>query len=271
MAPLKIGVSLELGCIYGSSLDEDAAAYIAAVEAAGATVTGAQRTFINNFYKSAKADYYTSLKRLYLPIWGVAAANAIDMITLASGTFAGGVTHASGYVQGNGSTGYFDFGATYSGLSMGQSDAHIAAGRITNNAGVNSCLIGARPAGLSTCYIATVSGAISTRGNCYDDGGASLTALTGIFVSNITSPTSGYLYNLSNAGSTNATDATVGGTIPTTTNIHAMRRNWASADIYDSGRHIFWSAGPSMTNASVANYASHMRTLWEGCTGLTLP
>jgi hypothetical protein len=49
---------------------------------------------------------------MFLPIWGIAAPNAIGMISGSSGTFNGTVTHAAGYVQGNGSTGYFDFGST---------------------------------------------------------------------------------------------------------------------------------------------------------------
>ena len=93
---------------FNAGHDANASAYISAVVAAGATVSKVQSAAVHEFYRRAKGGgYYASLKRLYLPIWGVAAANAIDMIGLTSGTFVGGVTHAAGYVQGNGTTGYF--------------------------------------------------------------------------------------------------------------------------------------------------------------------
>jgi hypothetical protein len=88
------------------TLDPDARAYIAAVETAGGTVSATQRTAVSDFYRAGKsAGWYSSIKRLYLPIWASAAPNAIDMIGLTSGTFIGTVTHAAGYAQGDGTTG----------------------------------------------------------------------------------------------------------------------------------------------------------------------
>jgi hypothetical protein len=111
------------------ALDPDAKAYIAAVETAGATVSGGQKAAINTFFKTGKSEgWYSNIKRLYLPIWAAAAPNAIDMIDLGSGTFNGGVTHAAGYVQGNGSTGYFDTGSTAT--AKGLSDASCSLGFI---------------------------------------------------------------------------------------------------------------------------------------------
>jgi hypothetical protein len=90
------------------ALDPDAKGYIDAVVAAGGTVSGGQKSAINTFVKTGKADgWYSSLKRMYLPIWGVAAPNAIDMIALGSGTFSGTVTHTAGYVTTDGTTGHF--------------------------------------------------------------------------------------------------------------------------------------------------------------------
>lgn len=95
------------------SFDPDALAYIAAIEAQGATVTGAQKTAISDFVAAEKAaSRWTGLKRFYLPVWGIAAANAICMKSLTSGTFSGGVTHAAGYVEYNGTSGSFNANAT---------------------------------------------------------------------------------------------------------------------------------------------------------------
>lgn len=91
-----------------SGLDPDAKGYIDAVVTAGGTVSGTQKNAINTFVKTGKADgWYSSLKRLYLPIWAAAAPNAIDMIGLTSGTFTGTVTHTAGYVTSDGTTGHF--------------------------------------------------------------------------------------------------------------------------------------------------------------------
>jgi hypothetical protein len=92
-----------------SGLDPDAKGYIDAVVTAGATVSATQKKAINTFVKTGKSDgWYSSIKRMYLPIWASAAPNAIDMIGRTSGTFNGTVTHGAGYVQGDGSTGYFN-------------------------------------------------------------------------------------------------------------------------------------------------------------------
>ena len=97
------------GVFSSGGLDRLAARYIKVVENAGANVTTQQRDAISLFFKSGKSDgWLSSMRRIYLPIWGVAAANAIDLISRTSGTFVGGVTHGSGFVQSNGTTGYFN-------------------------------------------------------------------------------------------------------------------------------------------------------------------
>lgn len=117
-----MALGLGLGLTFTRSfanLDPDAAAYVTAVRAAGATVSGAQATAISNFIISEKAASRWDLnKRLYFPVWAVASANAICMKTLTSGTFIGGVTHAPGYIQGDGTTGHFNCDASPSVLGL---------------------------------------------------------------------------------------------------------------------------------------------------------
>ena len=62
---MQYAYAYQLNGTQTSGLDPSAKAYINAVVAAGATVSGAQRTAINNFYKTGKSDgWYSSLKRL---------------------------------------------------------------------------------------------------------------------------------------------------------------------------------------------------------------
>jgi hypothetical protein len=106
--------------------DTDANAYISAVAAVGATVTTAQQTAINEFFIAGKVDgWYSSIKRLYLPIWGAAAPNAICMLSLTSGTFVGNVTHNAGSVSTTAPTGHFLVSATPASLGINQDNASI--------------------------------------------------------------------------------------------------------------------------------------------------
>jgi len=71
------------------------AAYIAALTAAGATVTAPQQAAISTFMSGEiAAGRWDKHKRLYFPVWQLAAANAICMKSLTSGTFNGDIAHA---------------------------------------------------------------------------------------------------------------------------------------------------------------------------------
>jgi hypothetical protein len=109
-----------------NNIDPDAEGYIDAVVAAGGTVSGGQKTAINTFIKGEKAaSRWILQKRIYLPIWGVAAANAIDIVSLTSGTFVGNVTHNAGSVSTTAPTGHFLANATPASLGINQADASI--------------------------------------------------------------------------------------------------------------------------------------------------
>jgi hypothetical protein len=112
------------------------AAYIAALTAAGASVTAPQRAAISSFMSGEiAAGRWDGIKRLYLPVWGSAAANAICMKSLTSCTFNGAFTHASGYIQG-GYSKYITLGTTLAALGLSAS-SHYFAGlfktAVTNN------------------------------------------------------------------------------------------------------------------------------------------
>lgn len=257
------------------SLDPDAAAYIALVEAAGAAPDAAQKTVISDFYVAAKAEgYYTSLKRIYLPIWGVAAANAIDMIGGTSGTFVGGVTHGAGYVQGNGSTGYFNLGATYGGLGLTDTDCMQFAGLKAETGSSTMCLIGVAP-DIGHCFD------IQTQGNS----GERLCSIRGLGNESTATPTGDHLGIFISVGNTGGgtrrltrratsgvdhyTGVSTYGAIPVET-IHAMKLG-APDLFYHTGEMILWGVGTALSETLAATFSLHLKNLWEGCTGLTLP
>lgn len=262
---LMLGRNMALG-----SLDPDAKSYIAAVRAAGATVSGAQSTAISNFIITEKAaSRWTGLKRFYLPIWGVAAANAIDMKGLGSGTFVGGVTHAAGYVQGNGTTGYFDSGVSITGL--GTTGESLLWGGLVNQASSNNVARGIAGAyesetagpyfGISTnlnsrMYSNTsqITGALQTTGIILGgrEGGRAVIRHRGA---------SGYQ-------SLTSTTVAINGTLPTRTIVFMAINDlfW-----FNNARFGVFFASTGATSSESEQFTLSVKTLWETCTGLTLP
>jgi hypothetical protein len=263
------------GVSYAENNVNPAEAYVAAVVAAGATVSAGQRAAIDTFYRAAKSGgYYSSLKRLYLPIWGVAAANAIDMITLASGTFNGSVTHAAGYVQGDGTTGWMDYGASPS-------------------------AIGATLASASYWYLIAQAGAAAaprTHGSTWGDiGGAqsfgalhtATPELRATFGSYTT--TSGYASSADNFNTTDGVSSsklrrTAGittlasdteadtGTIPSNANMAAMvRRRTTLTAWFSDARYGAYGMGIGLPSGADTSFSLALKNLWETATGLTLP
>lgn len=260
------------------SLDADAAAYIAAVETAkGSAVTSTQRDAINAFVVGEKsASRWDSIKRLYLPIWGVAAANAICMRSLTSGTFTvSGVTHAAGYVQGNGSTGRMDLDAGASPATAGYStsDCHMAAVIYQADSRTDSRYIGGQALG-GTAFDIAFASATEVR---FDPQGSNASVnpvvafRNGIFVG-ASNSTSYRVLGRRGAGTAYA-EAT-----------RTESANVAFSDISPSmaARYIIPSVIQGYSDAriggfSIGNYldpsaySMSLKELWETCTGLTLP
>ena len=252
--------------------DADALAYIAAVEGTGTSVSATQKTAINDFYVSAKADsYYTSLKRLYLPIWANAAANAIDMIGLTSGTFVGGVTHGTGYVMGNGTTGYFDLLDTPAELGLSASDAYqgfLCKTQATLNPSV---ILGVR-ASASSVMNFSVSG---TDLRAVFGSNAILTGTStevGIITSTRNPTTRSLWKRLTSGRSVVATDSTAAaGSLPNL-DLNYMRFNRSDgAPVYSDAQlgAVFFGVAFSDTHDTAFSLA--IKNLWETSTGLVLP
>lgn len=272
------GLSLCLGLGNGktpaasgfSFSDSDAEAYVAAVETAGASPTDDQKSAIDTFYASAKSNgYYTSLKRLYLPIWAAAAPNAIDMIALGSGTFNGGVTHAAGYVEGNGTTGYFDTGntATAKGLSDAScSLGFIAAGTFNGSSGFE---MGADDGSSKSLILGLFSNFMFSSVAGQADLGF-FTLAKGIYM---TGRESGrirlHFRNTASGFTTPSDDANTAGNIPTAQNDRYMGIGAASPS-YDTTQMgaAFWGTG--FTAAQAEDFSSDLQTMWEALTGITL-
>jgi len=266
-----------------SGLDPSAKAYINAVVAAGATVTSTQRTAINNFVKGEKAgSTWALLKRHYLPIWGVAAPNAICMTSLTSGTFVGGVTHASGYVTTNGSTGHF-----LSDASPGQ------AGCTLNGSGVFALISAASPFNLGNSNnICGASSTPTTRISLVGNTTTSLFAgfgpnssvfgayLTGIDRRGVAhfqrnSSADRFLSFRNSSGEVNTgllanASGSLNSTIPMAfmaNNNNGVVSGYIPPTVYNGA----WGMTDGFDIAKSQLFTASLKTLWETCTGLALP
>jgi hypothetical protein len=258
--------------------DADANAYITSLLSVGAAVTPTQQDAINTFVKAGKADgWWSSLKRLYLPIWASAAPNAVDMITRASGTFNGTVTHSAGYVQGDGSTGYFDFGATPDALGLSVDGGMI--GILVNQAptiGVRR-LISAQNFSNSVDIFEPTAGLIAGISRT---GAASSTVslittsnVSGIFTHTRENNTSQRLSVRKTAGITSGGVQTTAATGSIPRNIVALARNSGGSisAFSDLLAGSYFAADDSFTYADEPNFTLALKNLWETCTSLSLP
>lgn len=269
---MMLSLSNSLSRTRRSGLDADALAWIAATEAVGATWTGAQRTVISDFYVDEKASgRWDGVKRMYLPVTGIAAANAICMKSLTSGTFVGGVTHGAGYVQGNGSTGYFDSGVAVNSLlttgnasmfALNLEDLQYYQG--TYGAGPTypgleigdsgGTLIGFCPADASAVAVADTGGGIHMVSQTATDARSLYKRVTAGF---------------STVGSNSISDSTA---LPALNPYFAGAfNNNGSPGAFTSGKHGAYGFGTGLAASAVEAFTLNLKNLWEDVTPLSLP
>ena len=264
------------GTIPGVSLDADAAAYIDAVVDAGGVVSGAQASAINTFYKTGKADgWYPSLKRMYLPIWAAAAPNAIDMIARGSGTFVGTVTHGAGYVQSDGSTGYFNTGVSLSGAGCLQDSTSLFAMTRFNGSLLNTQrFMGAQDTSSNTRAWIERYGSGAGPNNGSSLGSAIDTDNRYFFIRSRTG--SEFRFNgryRNGVYETRASDTAASLGIMTVQNMvmMAINANGVIQDYSNSGMDFCsYGFGLGFTEAQSELFGEATQNLWEGCTSLTL-
>jgi hypothetical protein len=275
-------MSLLYSRIAASRRDADATAYISAIATAGATVTAAQRDYINDFIRAEKiASRWDSIKRFYLPIWGVAAANAICLRSLTSGTFVGGVTHTAGYVTTNGTTGHF-----LSDVSPG------GAGCTLNGTGVFALTTAENTLSLINSQRFFGSQALSNNTRLVLSGNANTNRFSALGLNNslfLTFFANGDRRGIQFFGRSTSTDvfvvfrssalltdsqASTSNTLNTTTPMCWLAGNNNGAiSNYAPNTARLGAAGMTdgMSQATAEAFTLALKNLWEGTTGLTLP
>jgi hypothetical protein len=258
-----------------SGIDPDAAAYIALIEGDGVSVSAAQKTALSDFYATGKSEgWYSSLKRIYLPIWAAAAPNARCLVSGTSGTFVGGVDHNSpsgGWVQGDGSTGYFNLNITPSELGLSVASGYLAA-LITqaSTAGFRG-LIGSAAGSDWTVLLSSNTGQLLRWNNTSTGQVSSASNGTGI-ISASRSGGDRAIYQRLTSGKSTLVSVTAAdfGAIPAQ-DFYAWSYNFGgSASDFNNARMGAIVVGSGLSSADDSLFTDALKTLWETCTGLTL-
>lgn len=256
--------------------DPDAAAYIAAIEGDGVVVSETQRNAINTFYTTGKSEgWYSKFSRFYLPIWGSAAPNSRCLVSETSGTFNGNVTQGSGFIARADSTGFFDTSANAASLTGVDNDSGWL-GVLVKTATGNDQYLGAQ-SGTNLFLLRSIRGGggsitseiMSSAGGRFD---TSSGGNAGIISARRLSGTRANMKRTSSARSVlgSSTDASEG--TPPSFSMYALQKNNAGAPSAGEGSEIgaFWF-GQGVTDQQDSDCTAAIETLWETCTGLSLP
>ena len=261
-----------------------AAAYIERVETAlGSSITETQKTAIGAFIEAEQVGgRWNAHRRLYLPIWGNAAANALCLKSLTSGTFAGTVTHGAGYVQGDGSTGYFDFGVSPPGMGLTTASANITVliQQASVQSGTRSHMSVSNDGPNTTYFGLSSSGAAHfrytncniTTSNGYVEHLTTLANQVGIWTGGRDGGIR-YIQRRRLAGLTDLAAETEPDTgLMPPRSLIAMGFNYnGTPSTHCSAGYGAWVASSGLSQAANAAFTLNLKTLWETCTGLTLP
>lgn len=260
-----------------SGIDADASAYINAVRATGATVSNSQVFELSQFVKKQKGgNLWNSIFRLYLPIWGIASANAICLKTLGSGTFSGSVTHASGYVQPDGSQiTRFSLNSTASGLGITSDQGCLFALITTAPTLTFAGMIGARDGNnlRTTMMMHNLGSNNQITGISMSAFGSSVTNTGNVGLHLLSRTTSTrqrmFVRRASGLLQSNITTAQSDSTLTTKT-MWAMSVN-GEGIFPSSSRFGLYGAMAGINDDQASNFTLDLKTLWETCTGFTLP
>ena len=266
----------------GSALDADARLYIAAVETAlGTPIATAlpnavnPKRIISDFIKAEKAASMWSMHRwLNLTIFNNSAASSIDMVAGNVGQFAlSGVNHAAGYVQGDGTSGYFDTLINWNTFAT-VDNATIGTINLTGNGSPNMTSIGVGATAATGISVSSqnagvipttawagagiVRGAIGTSGIQMASRSGGVTRMIRRSASGITEDT--------NPGA--LTGSVVNAPITMMVRRTAAGTNFTQYSNAQIGGGII-SLG--MSSTQLADYSLNLKNLYESLTGLSLP
>jgi hypothetical protein len=281
----SIGASAAARAYVEQGFDANAAAYIAAVEAAAgmAPITTIQKDTINNFIVTEKeAGRWSRLRRFYLPIWGNYEANKICMRSLSTQAITSGVTHVNnGYIETTSTSGYYSIGVNFT--QTGVFRDHCI-GNLQANIFNNSTLWGSgavTPSRVLETRLGGTAGVTTGRVNAWAAAypeGTDIGNQNGIVMMNLVND----LMSASNRSSTGFTNIYADKAVPYTGGASGAPFMFLARNNSNSGTYspAYGATGKraggffislSMDEANRTEFSLKWKDLWETCTGLTLP
>lgn len=255
-----------------SSTANPAAAYIAAITAAGATVTAGQESAISTFISGeVSAGRWDKIKRLYFPVWQLAAANAICMKSLTSGTFVGSISHEAEGVEPTNTLSYMNTNVSIPELGIADS-YHYAALLPRGFSDQYDAIFGVVPdlyffADDST-YVIQIEDVSIDLSSAFPSG------LTYGILSLGGNSNDRYVKNRSSSvvsSYSNTQDFELQ-SYPSNQKIFLLGRNDGLGGVNASGPFVgAFSMASELTTAEDTAYTLALKTLWETTTGFTLP
>jgi hypothetical protein len=242
------------------------------IEAALPNATNPKK-IISDFYKAEKdAGQYSLHKRIYLPIFNNLAANAVDAITRDSGTFAGTVTVAPGYVQGDGLTGYFDMLQSPADLSMALTSQAMSYLTLSADLVGTRAVISAfenSSANFDLFSTDTLTRFNINSGPTLDASLARINQI-GIFIGSRTAGNSS-IYQRRSSFATLATTTPSDIGLVSTRDINVMRSTFGAGGFYSNRQLGYYGIHNGLSTANAEVFSLNLKTLYESLTGIPLP
>lgn len=287
---MRLGLGMSLANVRRMvSHDPNSVAYVRAVEAARGTTIGAAlpnavrdpKAIFSDFYETEKElDLFTTHKRIWLPIYGNAAANGIDLTTCAVGTFsASGVTHAANYIQGNGSTGFFNGIVSPSGMGLTNTSGCVGALVLQADSRTDPrAIIGSLDNFLNGDGETSLYQNASNLVQCFIGRGTT----TPVAIMTNTNRTGLYLANRNASGltlrrttsstQTATTNVSTTATQPISTRaVYMLGHNSGLLELPYNGQIGAGYMGLGMSTANADAFAIRLRNLYQDLTGTTIP
>jgi len=268
------------GALSSGGFDRLAARYISAVEAAGASVTQTQKTAIDAFFKKGKSEGWLSpMRRVFLPIWGTALPSAIDMCSGASGTFIGTPTYGTSTVS-FASSAYFNTGTSFSAQGLTASSGYIFT-LVTAWTGVLNAISGSGSGGNITALYRSDANNLRLRYSGFTESSGQITATGNAGTLGVISGSrqggDRKIYRRSNTGRSQVATLTAGNFgAPQASNVLFSAINLIDSAGGSAPSTMVSTLGPfgfglGLTDAQDSAFTLAIKTLWETCTGATLP
>ena len=248
-----------------SIYDIDALSYITRVQAAGRSLSTAEKGYINTLFLGLKSDgLYTIIYDAGLPIWGSAAPSLITLKGVSTSTAVASPTFGSTGVSFNGTTQYINTGMAPNVVISSLSSSHLSYYSQTNVTEDKNDIGSSSGTNRFQMYVLATTGGQIIRSYTSTSQVASARGGTaaGFAIGSRTSSTDlRAFWNGTQTGSTYTTS--VGGARPTQAIYVGAENDDGVAVFFSTKTCSFWSVGAGLNTTQAANFTTRIETFMD--------